>query len=91
LSHGQSISQERRQHNIVVVQLAPIFLTMGVPMPYADVNDIHMYYEDIGSGAPMLFIHGAVGCIDQSNGGLSGLMEFVQSSYRIISIEYRGR
>src|ERR671938_1377368 len=31
-------------------------------MPYVQANGIHIYYEDHGSGAPMLLIHG--GCSD---------------------------
>ena len=33
-------------------------------MPYAEVNDIRMYHEEMGSGTPLLLMHGATGSID---------------------------
>ena len=33
-------------------------------MPYAEVNDIRMYYEEQGRGEPLVLLHGATGTID---------------------------
>jgi hypothetical protein len=33
-------------------------------MPYAEVNDIRMYYEEQGEGEPLLLLHGALGAVD---------------------------
>jgi hypothetical protein len=33
-------------------------------MPYAEVNDIRMYYEEMGSGEPFVLMHVAAGAID---------------------------
>jgi pimeloyl-ACP methyl ester carboxylesterase len=57
-------------------------------MPFADVNDIHMYFEDGGSGVPVIFLHGATESIDF--GGWNGMRELFQPLYRSIYIEHRG-
>jgi len=59
-------------------------------MPYTDVNDIHMYFEDAGNGTPLLFLHGATGSVEQAEVGWSGMVGFFKSRYRVISIEHRG-
>ena len=33
-------------------------------MPYAEVNDIRMYYEEQGSGVPFVVMHGASSASD---------------------------
>ena len=63
-------------------------------MPYAEVNDIRMYYEEMGSGTPLLLMHGATGSIDgpdlTRSGGWSDLMPSFARGYRVIHIEHRG-
>lgn len=59
-------------------------------MPYAEVNDIAMYYEEMGSGPVLLLMHGALGAIDYPFGGWADLMPLFAKNYRVIHIEYRG-
>ena len=61
-------------------------------MPYADVNDIRMYYEERGDGAPLLLLHGAAGTIDDPTGvsNWRDLLPLLAGHYRAIQIEHRG-
>ncbi len=63
-------------------------------MPYAEVNDIRMYYEEEGSGPPLVLMHGATGSIDgpdlTRSGGWAELMPVFARSYRTIHVEHRG-
>lgn len=59
-------------------------------MPYAEVNDIRMYYEEMGSGPVLLLMHGALGAIDYPIVSWADLMPLFAQSYRVIHIEYRG-
>lgn len=63
-------------------------------MPYARVNDIRMYYEEAGSGPPLLLMHGATGSIDgpdlTRSGSWAELMPLFARGYRTIHIEHRG-
>ena len=43
-------------------------------MPYAEVNDIRMYYEEVGSGIPLVLLHGATGAIDFHASSWGGLI-----------------
>ena len=59
-------------------------------MPYAEVNDIHMYYEEEGRGEPLLLLHGATGSIDFHRAGWGGLAPSFAERHRAIQIEHRG-
>jgi pimeloyl-ACP methyl ester carboxylesterase len=59
-------------------------------MPYIDVNDIRMYYEEMGSGVPFVLLHGAAGSIDRPSTGWRDLMPLFAKEYRAIHIEHRG-
>jgi pimeloyl-ACP methyl ester carboxylesterase len=61
-------------------------------MPYADVNDIRMYYEEMGdpNAVPFLLMHGATGSADGPQYGWGGLMPLFAEKYRAIHIEHRG-
>lgn len=63
-------------------------------MPYAEVNDARMYYEEAGSGPPLLLMHGATGSIDgpdlTRSGGWAELMPLLAGGYRAVHIEHRG-
>ena len=37
-------------------------------MPYAEVNDIRMFYEETGTGQPLILMHGGTGGIDAMTG-----------------------
>jgi pimeloyl-ACP methyl ester carboxylesterase len=61
-------------------------------MPYADVNDIRMYYEEQGdpSAVPLILLHGASGAIDAPGSGWTEHMPEFAKHYRAIHIEHRG-
>jgi pimeloyl-ACP methyl ester carboxylesterase len=60
-------------------------------MPYATVNNIRMYYEEQGQGAPLLLLHGAFGVVDPAvTSGWSALLPDFAACYRTFSLEHRG-
>jgi pimeloyl-ACP methyl ester carboxylesterase len=61
-------------------------------MPYAEVNDIRLYYEEQGDPAavPFLLMHGAASAIDDPLFSWADLMPLFASRYRAIHIEHRG-
>ncbi len=60
-------------------------------MPYAEVNDIRVYYEEHGEGEPLLLLHGALGSIDPVvTSGWSALLPALSDCYRAVSLEHRG-
>ena len=61
-------------------------------MPYAEVNDIRMYYEEqrSGDGTPLVLMHGASSAIDDPVFGWADLMPEFARSYRAIHLEHRG-
>jgi pimeloyl-ACP methyl ester carboxylesterase len=58
-------------------------------MPYAEVNDIRMYYEEAGSGEALLLLHGATGAV-QAMSGWPMLADRLAERHRVFSIEHRG-
>ncbi len=50
------------------------------------INDIDMYYEEYGSGKPLVLLHGFGGCSQNWHPFISGLSE----SYRLIVVDLRG-
>lgn len=61
-------------------------------MPYARVNDLDLYYEELGDGAapPLVLLHGAGGTIDDPAGGWAGLMPSFAEEFRVVAVEHRG-
>jgi pimeloyl-ACP methyl ester carboxylesterase len=61
-------------------------------MPYANVNDLRMYYEEIGSrdGQPLILLHGAGGTVDDPTGGWAALAESFAEQFRVLLVEHRG-
>jgi pimeloyl-ACP methyl ester carboxylesterase len=59
-------------------------------MPYAEVNDIRMYYEEMGSGTPFVLMHGATSSIDNPAFSWAELMPLFAEHYRVIHVEHRG-
>jgi pimeloyl-ACP methyl ester carboxylesterase len=60
-------------------------------MPYAEVNDIRLYYEERGEGVPLLLLHGALGAVDPAvTSGWSSLLPTLAARYRTFSVETRG-
>ena len=60
-------------------------------MPYAEVNDIRVYYEEDGDGEPLLLLHGALGAVDPAvTSGWFALRPTLAARYRTILLETRG-
>lgn len=60
-------------------------------MPYAEVNDIRMYYEEEGEGAPLVLLHGGLGAVGPAiQSGWSALRPALAARFRTFSLEHRG-
>lgn len=61
-------------------------------MPYANVNDIRMYYEEQGDpeAAPLILLHGASGAIDAPATGWADHLPAFAERFRAIHLEHRG-
>ncbi len=56
-------------------------------MPYADVNGVHMYYEERGEGPPLVLLHGGLLTIELSFGSV---IPVLAEHHRIIAVELQG-
>jgi pimeloyl-ACP methyl ester carboxylesterase len=56
-------------------------------MTIASVNGLQLYYEDHGSGPPLVLLHGGLHTIDLSFGALIPLLA---ASHRVIAVELQG-
>lgn len=56
-------------------------------MPYADVNGIHLYYEERGEGPPLVLLHGGVLTIELSFGVV---IPVLAEHHRVIAVELQG-
>jgi pimeloyl-ACP methyl ester carboxylesterase len=56
-------------------------------MPYIDLNDICMYYDDTGSGVPLVLLNGAT-LTNETD--WRALRSSLTNSYRVLHIEHRG-
>jgi pimeloyl-ACP methyl ester carboxylesterase len=60
-------------------------------VPYANTNGIQTYYREVGSGGPLLFIHGGLGGIASYVWGeIHDNLLSAGASYRLITYERRG-
>jgi pimeloyl-ACP methyl ester carboxylesterase len=60
-------------------------------MPYTEVNDIRIYYEEQGAGEPLLLLHGALGAVDPAvTSGWVTLLPAMAAKYRTFALEHRG-
>jgi pimeloyl-ACP methyl ester carboxylesterase len=59
-------------------------------MPYVNVNDLRMYYEEQGEGEPLVLLHGATGAIEFELSSWAALMPTFAEHYRVLHIEQRG-
>ena len=60
-------------------------------MPYADANGLRLYYEEEGSGPPLVLLNGALATLDEpSRGGWATLRPFLTQRYRVVHVEGRG-
>jgi pimeloyl-ACP methyl ester carboxylesterase len=51
---------------------------------YAEVNGLHMYYEEYGKGSPLVLIHGAASTVQTSYGRL---IPELSKTHRVIGVE----
>jgi valacyclovir hydrolase len=57
-------------------------------MPFQRANDVDFFYEDEGSGQPVLLLHGAFGT---GRGVFDGMIDYIaDSGYRVIAPDMRG-
>jgi pimeloyl-ACP methyl ester carboxylesterase len=54
---------------------------------YADVNGLHMYYEDCGDGSPLVLLHGGMLSIELS---FADLIPVLATRHRVIALEAQG-
>jgi pimeloyl-ACP methyl ester carboxylesterase len=60
-------------------------------MPYADVNGLHLYYEEQGSGPPLVLLNGGMGTLDRgARGGWDTLRPLLAQRFRVVHVEARG-
>ena len=56
------------------------------PMPYHSVDDVPLYYNETGSGAPLLFVHG----LGSSTRDWAEQVAHFKSDYRVLRLDFRG-
>ncbi len=56
-------------------------------MPFISVNDATFFYEDLGSGIPLVFLHGFMG---SGRSETSDELDWLASKYRVIAPDLRG-
>jgi valacyclovir hydrolase len=57
-------------------------------MPYADISTgAHLHYEDLGSGEPIIMIHGLLGT---ARADLGHVMDWLSADYRVLGLTLRG-
>ena len=54
---------------------------------YADVNGLHMYYEEYGDGSPLILLHGGMLTIELN---FAGLIPALTQRHRVIGVEMQG-
>jgi pimeloyl-ACP methyl ester carboxylesterase len=59
-------------------------------MPYAEVNDVRLYYEEHGAGDPLVLLTSAVGAVGAEPFSWAGLLPAFAARYRSIEVEHRG-
>jgi pimeloyl-ACP methyl ester carboxylesterase len=55
-------------------------------MSYADVNDISLYYEQHGSGQPLILLHGGYGTGEM----FAAILPSLASGHRVITVDLQG-
>jgi pimeloyl-ACP methyl ester carboxylesterase len=58
-------------------------------MPYLNIGDIQVYYEEAGAGSPLLLLHGGTGAIDGQR-GWGRLRPVLSKQHRLFLVELRG-
>ncbi len=54
---------------------------------YADVNGVHLYYEEVGKGSPLVLVHGGMLNIELN---FADLIPELSSRHRVIAVELQG-
>lgn len=55
-------------------------------MPFLSFNDLRMYYQDIGTGYPVVLVHG----LGSDHTAWGGLIPLLKEDYRILAVDLRG-
>lgn len=75
-----------------ILILLSISIIIGIPGlsysqgQYLEINDIKMYYEIHGKGAPLLLLHGGLGSIEYESNQISAF----KLNFQVIAPEHRG-
>jgi pimeloyl-ACP methyl ester carboxylesterase len=56
-------------------------------MPYADVNGLHLYYEEHGEGPPLVLLHGGLVTIELN---FAVALPVLAERHRVIALEFQG-
>ena len=56
-------------------------------MPYADVNGLHLYYDQRGEGPPLILLHGGLVTLELSFGAA---IPVLAQHHRVIAVELQG-
>src|SRR5580704_568483 len=56
-------------------------------MPYADINGLHLYYQQKGEGPPLVLLHGGLVTVELSFGVVIPVMA---KHHRVIAVELQG-
>jgi pimeloyl-ACP methyl ester carboxylesterase len=60
-------------------------------MPYAVVEGLRLYYEEEGSGPPLVLLNGGTGTLEgEGRGGWGTLRPFLAQRFRVVHVEWRG-
>jgi pimeloyl-ACP methyl ester carboxylesterase len=60
-------------------------------MPFAEVNGLRLYYEDEGSGPPLVLLNAATLTVGEGwRGGWATLRPYRSERYRVVHVEPRG-
>ena len=59
-------------------------------MPYAEVNDLRLYYEEHGAGDPIVLLPTAFGTVGADEFGWQRLLPALAARYHVIEAEHRG-
>jgi hypothetical protein len=55
-------------------------------VPYAELDDLRLYYEELGDAAapPLLLMHGGTGSVDDPDTGWPDLAPSFAAAYRVL-------
>jgi 3-oxoadipate enol-lactonase len=60
-------------------------------MPYAEANGLRMYFEEMGTGPPLVLLNGLTGTLDEIDlGGWATLRPYFAARFHVVHVETRG-